>query len=343
MNKKTLLFLDALAENYCAEEMNAIAREQLQKLFCDTFRESWPTEYTAWITTDAKTLKAQLEQCWDRILNMVRPSDGVSILKSITALHGRWQELCEVTAGQLYLPGAVDLARIHVVRSVEDRQFAQWFLELIQIQLYRVLVLGGAERFRAMPRLEDETAEGLVSYYREHIMPALETLTRVELSGVWTIAWTPEMTLGDRFAVPGCRLAEPEDSGCSYLPGHYRRMVRGKQRVYEGRGALTNITPETILQAQYHGFLSGDQIRVSDMLWMQESDMNLDPISILNRSTKNDLYAAEPYDFFSKWGFACGMVRLRSRSMEGSCPICGGILGRRDAICGTCRNVMVQI
>ena len=343
MNKKTLLFLDALADHYCSEEINTIAREQLQTLFCDTFRKCWPVEQTIWITTDAKSLKEQLVMLWNQILTMPRPSDGISILKHISKLHGKWKELNSIAEGQLYQNGAINMAQLHVVRSGEVLLFTQWFQELVQIQMYRVLTLGGATRFRKMPMLENQSAEGLIAYYRDHILPALESLDRLELTGIWTIEWTPEMALGGRFTIPGCRLAEPEESGCSYLPGRYRHTMRGNHHIYEGRGTLTNITPATILQAQRRGFRSEDQIRISELLWIQESDMREDPLTVLGRVTNQEPYAVEPYDFFSKWGYVCGMVRLGSRRTAGSCPLCGGVLGQRDKVCRACTTEMELI
>lgn len=343
MNKKTLLFLDALAEHYCTEEINVIARERLQTLFCDTFRKCWPVEQTIWVTTDAKRLREQLVMLWNQILTMTRPSDGISILKRISKLQGRWKELNAIAEGQLYQNGAIDMAQLHVVRSGEVLLFTQWFLELVQIQMYRVLTLGGTARFRRLPLLEDQSAEGLIAYYRDHVVPALESLNRLEITGIWTIEWTPEMALGGRFTVPGCCLAEPEESGCNYLPGRYRRTMRGSHRVYEGRGTLTNITPATILQAQRQGFRSTDQIRVSDLLWIQESDLGEEPMAVLGRVTNQGPYAVDPYDFFSKWGYACGLACLGARQVEGKCPLCGGTLGRREKVCNACMTEMELI
>lgn len=343
MNKKTLLFLDALAENDCAEKMTNIARDQMKELFRSTFRQSWPGEQTIWVTSEAQVLRRQMEQCWNRIQQITRPSEAIPLLKQIPQLQSRWQALDSTTREQLYLPGNVKLDRIHVILRVEEQPFCDWFLELVQIQMYRILTLGGAERFRKLPQLNDRSAEGLLSYYRGHILPALETLSRVEQSGIWAFAFHAEMKLGGGFTVPGCQLAQPQDSSCSMLPGHYIRTMRGKQRVYEGRGALTNITPLTILQAQRQGFCSERQLRVSDLLWMQEADLLQDPTAVLERSTNHALYAVDPYDFFSKWGYACGLVRLRSRHTEHSCPLCGGVLNRQAMICEACRNVMVQI
>lgn len=343
MNKKTLLFLDALAENDCTEKLTGIAREQMQELFCRTFQESWPAEQTVWVTSEAKALRNQLEQHWDQILQIKRPAEAIPILKRLPQLQSRWQELYNISREQFYLPGNVRLERIHVIQWMEAESFCQWFLELIQIQMYRILTLGGAERFHRLPVLNDQSAGGLISYYRSHILPTLETLNRVELSGIWAVAFSSEVTLGGRFTVPGCLLAEPQDSSSSLLPGRYIHTMRGKRRVYEGRGALTNITPGTILQAQRQGFRSEGQIRVTDLLWMQESDLLLDPGTVLERSTGGKLYAVEPYDFFSKWGYACGLVRLRSRSTERSCPLCSGVVNRKATVCEACRSMMMQI
>ena len=343
MNKKTLLFLDALAENDCTEKMISIARDQMKAMFRSAFRQSWPGEQTIWVTSDAKALRKQLEECWNRILRITRPAEAIPLLKQIPQLQGKWQSLYATTREQLYLPGNVNLDRIHVIPQTEEQQFCDWFLELVQIQMYRVLTLGGAERFRKLPPLNDRGAEGLLSYYRGHVLPALETLNRVELSGTWAFAFNTEMKLGRRFTVPGCQLAQPQDSSCSLLPGHYVRTMRGRQRVYEGRGVLTNITPASILQAQRQGFCSEGQLRISELLWMQEADLLQDPAAILERSTNHALYAVDPYDFFSKWGYACGLVRLRSRHTEHSCPLCGGVLSKKAVICEACRNEMMQI
>lgn len=342
MNKKTILFLDALSLKEGGEEMAQLARRHMQALFLETLHMSWPVDQVIWVTAEAEELKANMQTCWDRIGSMTRPIQGLELINQIEQLHSAWQKLHEQAQKQMYTAGSVDMKRLHVVRRSEEASFRSWFLELVQIQLYRVLVLGGAERFRKMAKLRDESAEALIDYYRRQILPALDMLTREQLSGVWSVSWRRNSAFGGQITLPGCRLAPPQGKNCDILPGHYRIIRQSGETIYEGRGLLTNITPGTVLRAQREGFLSENELRADALLWMSEMDMSMEPRAILRTTVQKGLYALEPYDYFSKFSFVCGMIQLKERKRNRVCPLCGGVMSRTELGCAGCREVMVH-
>ena len=344
MNKKTLLFLDALAERFRKDDLNQLACHHLQKLFADTLSPCWPTRQVIWLTVDAKSLKADLEACWQQINRLRQPADGIPLLTQIQQLHSRWLVLDQQTQQQMYANGSVDCSRLHVVQRREENPFRTWFLELCQIQLYRLLTLGGTNAFRRMAVLEDESVEGLTSYYQKQILPALATLSRTELSSLWSVQWSEQMGLGGYLLLPGCQASFPRNSVCDLLPGRYRLVDSDDHyRIYEGRGLLTNISPKTILEAQRSGFRGEGELSVADLMWLTPDDLDKSPAVLLEHCTHGQLYAVDAYDYFSKFGFVCGLLQLQQRHQAQQCPLCGATLGRKEQICSACKNRMAQI
>lgn len=334
MNRLTAVFLQQLYA--CAPQKQELLKRAQRELLLQLDRSLPELLSPGTLIASAKgqelrqqaaRWKQQTEQC-------SRMEDITLLLEQLNALQKQEQRLHTETRQEINRSGFVDGTKLHLFYRSEQRDALQVLDEIIRIELFRIAVLGGAQRFNAVPPLAavpDILADRL-AYYKNCLMPVLLDLSDQMLYGCWAFRFQEESRAGPLGNLPGYLIAEPNPAKATgLLPGEYTVLPAAKGTLYQGVGSLTNLTPDTVEQAQ--------RTSVQDHIPVAELAARLyhgDPVRALGDYFGNNPYIVDPYELFATADVARGALELAERGRTRHCFLCGKALKNRAPLCAAC-------
>lgn len=334
MNFLTAVFLQQLYTYAPQKEelMQLARRELLRELDCSMPDAISPG--TLFCTAQGQQLKREITEWKTKVEHCSRMEDVIRGLRSLQKLKDREERFHEETQREIRNPGFVDSARLHVFYHREQGEALRILNEVIHVELFRIVCLGGVRRFSRIPplaRVPDSLVERL-AYYKDYLIPSITDLEENALYGYWAIRYQPDSRTGPRGKLPAYSIAEPKNSkGKQLLPGEYQKIPIVQGTLYQGIGCLTNLTPDTVERAQ--NMQVHDQIPVVEL---SSRLYRLDPIQALASYFRQEFYAVDAYELFAAADVAQSANTLMERGQTESCFLCGSAVKNNAPLCSSC-------
>lgn len=232
----------------------------------------------------------------------------------------RWNDLRGESA-QAMQPGRIPpLEQLHLLTREEIAQWASAIRQQTQIQLYRLLVLGGASALQGIVAPPDSASpEELLAFFRHSLQPALQRIPEQRIFGQWAVEYRKDAKFGSVLRMPGYLLSQPVSGRSPITPGHYQTFSQPGGVRYQGRGLLTNIRPAEIGAAVRNGFVSSCTAKDLDAV----EYLDADPCRVLEQACKGRFYAIEPYHYFSVVSYQMNCRVTGQRLARQRCLFCG--------------------
>lgn len=334
MNRLTAVFLQQLYA--CAPQKQDLLKRAKRELLLQLDRSLPELLSPSTLIASAKgqELRQQTVQWKQRTEQCSHMEDITFLLEQLYALQKQERQLHTETRREIQSSGFVDGTKLHLFYRSEQRNALQVLDEMIRIELFRIAVLGGAQRFKAVQPLAavpDILADRL-AYYKNCLMPVLLDLSDQVLYGCWAFRFQEESRTGPLGNLPGYLMAEPNPAkAAGLLPGEYTVLPTAKGAVFQGVGCLTNLTPDTVEWAQ--------RVSVQDHIPVAELAARLyhdDPVRVLGDYFGSTPYIVDPYELFAAADVARGAQELAERGRTRRCFLCGKALKNQAPLCTAC-------
>lgn len=317
MDDITAVFLCELALEGHRQDLLQLLHQELKKDFAVRHQELVKRSFVA-VSEPARQLQAQAEQ----LQNQIEKIDSLRALSKFQQeterLDGAWDALRGQTCEEIHsVPPSLE--NLHFLSEGEMEQLKPALCKVVSIHLYRLLTLGGIGAIQGLSLPPMSRALQLLYYYWKEIVPAEQRVLPARWRMHWAVRFDPEAALGRMMRMPSYQLQSPDLSHQEILPGQYITWVLRGKTYYQGRGLLTNLGPDQMLQAMQQGFVSCctvQQLKKLDRL--QKS-----PHQILRQVFGQTFYAIEPYHFFSVASYAMDDRQVSRRLENGRCLFCG--------------------
>lgn len=338
MNDITAVFLCELAE----ESGRAELLELLQQELCRWLDARCPVRVggvTA-VSPQAVQLCTEVQQLHDRA-GQIDTREKLRWFREQMDQHtAQWNRLRGQTSQAVLHSWVPPLEALHFLTQEELVRQTAAIRQQVQLQLYRLLMLGGASAVQGLELPPaDSTAEQLLGFYRSCLQPRLQRLTLQQLRQEWAVELKDEAQLGTALRLPAYLLRQPMTLQTPVAPGQYRSVTRTGSVWYQGRGLLTNIRPAEIGRALREGFVSSCCVADLDRAELLDAD----PHHVLGELFPGQLYALEPYSYFSMAGYALDRRVTEQRLTRGRCLLCGtSTLKEGSHLCRSCFSRLAQ-
>ena len=317
MNDITAVFLCELAVESRRQDLLQLLHQELKKDF-DMQHHALVAKMFAAASEPALQLQEQAEQ----LRNQVDQIDSLQALsdfqRETERLAGAWEALRGQTCEELHrVPPALE--NLHFLSGEELEKLRPALCKIINIHLYRLLTLGGIRAIQGLALPPVSQALSLLRYYWKEIVPAEQHVPPERWRMQWAVKFDPDAALGRMLRMPSYQLYSPDLSQQEILPGQYITWTLEGKTYYQGRGLLTNLGPEQMLQAMQQGIATCctvQQLKKLDRL--QKA-----PRQVLNQVFGQAFYAVEPYHFFSVVSYAMDVQQVSRRLENGRCLFCG--------------------
>ena len=338
MNDITAVFLCELA----AESGRAELFQLLQQDLCRWLDACCPvrTGGVRAVSPQAVQLHTALQQLHDRAGQIDTREKRQWFREQMNQYTSKWNQLRGQTSQAVLHSWVPPLEALHFLTQKELVRETAAIRQQVQIQLYRLLMLGGASAVQGMePPPADSTAERLLDFYWSALLPRLQRLTLQQLQQEWAVELRDETRFGTSLQLPTYLLRQPMKLQSSTAPGHYQSMSRTGGVWYQGRGLLTNIRPAEIGRALREGFVSGCCVADLDRAELLDAD----PRHVLEEVFPGRFYALDPYSYFSVASYALNSRVTAQRLARGRCLLCGtSTLKEGSRLCRNCFSNLAQ-
>ena len=271
---------------------------------------------------------------WEKdAAQILKPSDGVKYLRILKELCETAKRLHKETCEQMESYTSVDGGKVHFFYAEEQRLAQKIVNEWIQIDLYRILILGGPRYFEQIPVLKKVPLllADRVRYYKTQVMPVLSSLNPKQRYRYWAVQHKEECRMGPLATLPAYVLCEPAKRSARLIPGEYKKLEAVGGVLYQGLGRLTNITPDTIEEAQSDGVYDTLSMEMLEKAWGRG-----DPIMALQTMFAGKWYAIDPYELFSKAAALEASWTILRRGQLRQCVYCGSLVEHQVPLCPQC-------
>ena len=312
MEKQTAAFLGALAQKTGEPEFIELLQGVMEREWTTLF--SGLTENVAFLSESAQPLSEELDKCLAKCRSAHSPWDALDVLYELNELSSEALRLCDETSTALQAPFLLEPDKFHIAMPEDREKMQEKLLCYIKAQLFRVLALGGPECLTRLPCPADFSLEGQLRYIHSALAPALG-----EISGDhnWAVCYKLVSVCNSPVSLSlfaPCSI----DPRVVCLPGTCERVPDASGKViWQGRGLLTNITPNNVLVAMK----STIQSSIPDMSVSWEDGKS--PKDSADACYPNEFYAIAPMELFTCINNASMKKLLSSRAGNGLCPLCG--------------------
>lgn len=333
MNQLTAIFMQQLSDDTSLSEeiLERVRKELVLELLRCLPKEMHPG--TLYCSAEGENLKSQMLLWKEEAAKISKPSDAVRYLRSLKELCQTAKRLREETCQQIESYASVDGGKLHLFYAEEQRSVLKTVNEWIRIDLYRILILGGPAYFRKIPLLKKIPMLLLdrVRYYKTQVMPVLSLLDARQRYSYWAVQHKDECRMGPLATLPAYVLCEPAKRSERLMPGEYKKLEALGGVMYQGLGRLTNITPDTIEEAQSDGLY--DHV---PMEAFEQARGTQDPVKALETLYAGKWYAVDPYELFSKAAAIEASWTILRRGQLRQCLYCGSLVEHHVPLCPQC-------
>lgn len=333
MNRLTAIFLQQLY-GYVPQKRELLDRARRELLLqMDRALPELLSPGTLFGSSQGQKLRQQASRWKQQAEQCTRMEEIAPLLYQLQALEKQERQLHAQTRQEIQGSGFVDGTQLHLFYRSEQRDALRILNEVIRVELFRIAALGGAYRFKNVPPLAavpDLLADRL-AYYKNSLMPVLQDLSDQVLYGCWAFRFQAESAVGPLGKLPGYLITDPNPAKAALLPGEYTVLTTSRGTLYQGVGCLTNLTPDTVEQAQ-RGPVQ-DRIPVAELAARLYGD---DPVRTLGDYFGNKPYIVDPYELFAAADVAKGAQALEDRGRARRCLLCGKALTKPVPLCASC-------
>lgn len=322
MNPETAAFLGSLAQNASEENFALLLRGAMEREF--TARFGGLPGRSACYSQQAQETRQRLDACYARMERAAGSWEAVELQGELEKLTVQVRSLCAQTAALLQPDAVFDWEKVHFVFPADQAALRDRAQHWVEVELFRVLTLGGVKSFRSLPVLEDTSLEGLFRYEQQFLRPVCRTLPDC---GMWTVekrlVTLNALQCDVRLFVPAApdkiRLRPPGRavrSGTESVPG------------WQGRGLLTNAAPANILAVQKQSIAS--RLKDKEPAWNED----MAPAEYLKQMFAGQLYAIPPEQLFARWNANQLRRAMLKRGTKHLCLLCGQEMAEERRVIG---------
>lgn len=338
MDYLTIVFLEKLSDRVsCSgllleklrKKMHDDAHRRLQKQLLDT---------TIYLSTSGKGYRARIDQWFSELAHMAKISQAELQYRRLLALENEAEELHKETQRALASPGSLNPEKLHCIFSEEKDDALNRLTGAVHFEMYRIVASGGGAVLNSLPLLKyiHVTVEAYFEYYVYNVLPALESLEHRKRFGVWAYQFKEQSKLGGLIKLPVYMESEPKSMKRRMILGETEQVTSGRNMIWQGIGAITNISPNTIAVAQEKGIYT--IVRSNHLMngYLQEA-----PSQILDRCFGGEWYAIDPANLFAELNIALLANTLLGRREMRRCLYCGSD-GANNLLCLSCISKIRQ-
>ncbi|MBR6570616.1 MAG: hypothetical protein IKK75_09195 [Clostridia bacterium] len=338
MNQLSIAFICCLSEHSGEED---ILKGRVQKELLKEVHKRLPAfvdPQTIYLSPRGAEFAAKLSQLLDDIRRM-------AAIDATSKLFRRLKKLCEEADAlrkeariAWQNPGKLDPERLHMVFAEEKAAAEERLYAAVSLEMFRLVAAGGGRRFADLPRLQyvHPTVEDYYQYYAKHIIPALDIMERSKRFGLWAFQFKEQAHTGGMSRIPVYVQAPIKPDKTPLLPGEYRVYGSGANTIWQGLGAITNLTPDLMTRAQSEGIECNFRPE-----HLRKTSLNGTPAQILDQCFAGRLYAIDPVQFFSVLTIVRSARTLILRVNNNQCMYCGAD-GANGSLCLSCLGKVKQ-
>lgn len=336
MNKLTAVFLDVLGEEIGQEKRTAeLAKKAMQTEFSLRTKELL-SPGTFYCSGPGNEIRQDLAMLMKLISGLNKALQAVGIGAKLAELYVRAEQLHRDTQKQIHKYGHIDARRLHFFYKDEQQEALGILESYIRAELFRILVTGGGEAFLSRKPLKgfQHTLQDRMKYLREEIFPMTDTRKFRLLSKerYWAVQHTEEKKAGPLGVLPGFTMTDPVKTDHRFMAGEHDRFSNRRGIIWQGIGYLTNVTPQTVTDAQKSGALNTS---VTPEQLTPYLDHLQEPDAVLGHLFSGSFYVIDPVQYFGAASCAEASAAIRRRSQLGQCLLCGKASGRAH-FCESC-------
>lgn len=338
MNELTLIFSEHLIRRL--EHTESLTDRLHRELLEDARRrlEKYLLETTVYLSARGKSFFSRLERWFQRANSAQDVQEMRALFGQLTALAREADEMHAQTKESLSTAGRLEADSIHVVLYEDQSAAKQRLYQAICMELFRLAAAGGGEVLGKLPYLHYEHPDlcSYYAYYSQKVIPALRLMEHHKRFAVWAFQYREQAKIGPLAKLPTYIHIAPKQERKPLLPGEHHLVGSSSSEVWQGVGAITNIRPENIQQAQFegvHGAVSLQQLRRCRLAGSPEQ--------ILDQCFGGGWYAVDPAHFFSMLSIALCSRTIELRAAQGQCLYCGAA-SSGEALCMTCISKIQQ-
>lgn len=338
MNDLTIIFFEQLSKrlNHAPLLIDRLRAELIQdtKVRFEAFLR--PT--TLYLSAGGREFSSRLDGFLRRAAAMHEIREIRALYKQLTALETEAQDLRNETLAALSSPGSLRADHMHILFQEEANNAAARLYAAVCLEMYRLAAAGGGEAVKKLPPLHyvHPDVPSYYQYYAKEVLPALSLMERSRRFGVWTFQYREQAKVGAFARLPAYVQAAPRADKLRLLPGEHRLMGSGQSEVWQGVGAITNLTPSVMQRAQKEGICSA--VTTEQLV---NCRLNGTPTQILDQCFEGRFYAVDPVHFFAVLSSALCARALYLRTQRGQCLFCGAD-SAGSSLCLSCHGKVRQ-
>ena len=332
MNHLTIAFMCRLSEHTQAQTQ---LLQRMQKELLSEMQKRLPAflhRVTSFLSSQGNEFSAKLNQWMDDVQHMGSIDVSGKLFRRLQRLCTEADKLAKESRAAWQYPGKLDPDLLHFVFPEQKEEAESRLYSAVCLEMFRLVASGGAERFIHFPKLQyvHPTVRDYYLYYAKHIIPALIVMDRHRRFGIWAFQYKEQARTGGMSRMPVYIQTAPKIERTPLLLGECRSSGAANAAVWQGLGALTNITPENIVRAQSEGIIHS--IRPEQLKNLR---LNTTPTQILEQCFPGQWYALDPVHFFSVLTTARCARTLMLRINNNQCLYCGTD-GANGSLCLGC-------
>lgn len=339
MNRLTAAFLQTLYE-YVPQKKELLDRARRE--LCRQLEHSMPNALSAatlFCSPEAQQLRQQIDRWKAGAQRITSMRELIDRLEDLEQLCSREKQLHTRTQAELARPGFVDVSNLHIFYLPEQEDALAVMNQIIRIDLFRVVALGGPELFRHIPPLDRQPnhLDLRLHYYKTYLQPALDRISEADQYGNWAYRYQDLVRTGPLAKLPSFQIADPSQKLNNLLPGEYKMTLSGRGLLYQGVGRLTNITPETVTEAQDATVCT----TITPKQLIGGMDRNVDPVQALKSVMGKQFYSVSAADLFAAADSVVSARTILQRGYGRQCFLCGQPVQGNAPLCTRCMEKTV--
>lgn len=334
MNRMTAAFLQTLYE-YAPQKKELLERAR-QELLRQLERDlpNALSAATLFCSPEAQHLQKQIDGWKTRAERIVSMRELTDQMEDLEQLCSQEKRLHTRTQTELARPGFLNVGNLHILYLSEQDNALRVLNQMIQIDLFRIVALGGPDLLRHIPPLDRQPnhLDLRLNYYKTYIQPALDRISEADQYGSWAFCYQDMVRAGPLARLPAFQIAEPVQKLGTLLPGEYKMTVSGRGMLYQGVGRVTNITPETVVEAQN----TTVQARITPKQLFDGMNQTSDPVQALQLVMGKRFYSVSAADLFAAADFVVSAHVIVQRGYSRQCFLCGQPVQGNAPLCSHC-------
>lgn len=334
MNRLTAAFLQTLYEYVPQKKelLECVRQELLRQL-----EHALPNAISAgtlFCSPEAQQLQKQINSWKTGVERIVFMREATDRMQDLERLCNREKQLHTRTQTELARSGFVDVGNLHIFYLSEQDDALGVLNQIIRIDLFRIVALGGPDLFRHIPPLDRQLdhLDLRLNYYKTYIRPALDRISEVDQYGNWAFRYQDMVRAGPLARLPSFQIAEPDQKLGTLLPGEYKMRMLGSGPLYQGVGRLTNITPETVIEAQNTTVCAN----ITPKQLLGGMERNVDPVQALQSVMGKRFYSVNATDLFAAADYVVSARTILKRGYGRQCFLCGRSVQGNAPLCPRC-------